>query len=170
MPRKKYNIEFFSEQEEQDISVSLKSYMQRALGEIMKIFSLSECVSVAVSFVDEDAIRGYNKENRGIDRITDVLSFPLQNFAEGTIDEVALTDAEYDEYGFLMLGDVVICTSVSEKQAEEYGHSFERETVYLFVHSILHLLGFDHEEEEQKARMREKEEAIMNRIGLSRDE
>ena len=170
MPIKKYSIEFFSEQEEHDISASLKAYMQRALGEVLTVFSLKQRVSVAVSFVDEDSIQSYNKENRGIDRVTDVLSFPLQNFAEGVIDGDALTDAEYDEQGFLMLGDVVICTAVSQRQADEYGHSFERETVYLFVHSILHLLGFDHEEDAQKARMREREEVIMNRIGLSRDE
>ena len=69
-----------------------------------------------------------------------------------------------------MLGDVVICMSVAKKQAEEYGHSVERETVYLFVHSILHLLGFDHETDEEKKHMRIEEENIMNKIGLNRDE
>ena len=69
-----------------------------------------------------------------------------------------------------MLGDVVICMVVAERQAEEYGHSLEREAVYLFVHSILHLLGFDHEDEYMRTRMREAEEIIMNKIGLSRDE
>ena len=170
MIRKKYRIDFFNDIEEYVLPVSIKAYMQRALGEAVNMFALSEPVSVAVNFVNEKIIKEYNRDNRGIDRVTDVLSFPLQNFSEGNIRDDDLTVAEYDEDDFLMLGDVVICLSVAKKQAQEYGHSEDREIIYLFVHSILHLLGFDHEEDADKLLMREKEEFIMKRIGLGRDE
>ena len=98
------------------------------------------------------------------------MSFPLLDYKEGELDFDALTDGEFDEDGNLMLGDVVICTNVAKAQAVEYGHSEEREIVYLFVHSILHLMGFDHMEDEEKARMRLAEEKIMGKIGLTRDE
>ena len=99
-----------------------------------------------------------NSEYRGIDRVTDVLSFP--QFA-------ALVD-EVPEVGEICLGDVVICKDKAEAQAEEFGHSFERELVYLFVHSVLHLLGYDHEEENDKKIMRQREEEIMAYMELPR--
>lgn len=95
---------------------------------------------------------------RQVDRATDVLSFPL------------IEDFNHisEENGEILLGDVVICIEQAEKQAEEYGHSVQRELVYLFVHSVLHLLGYDHMEEDDKAKMRKKEEEIMNLLSLQR--
>lgn len=170
MKSKKTVIDFYNEcGEEYDFTASLRAYMKRALMEAVKLFTIEDSVQVSVSFVDEETIRQYNRENRNIDKVTDVLSFPLQSFCEGKIDEDTLSDAEYAD-GSLMLGDVVICVEVAKRQAGEYGHSIEREAVYLFVHSILHLMGFDHEKDDEKARMREKEETIMGKIGLTRDE
>ena len=109
-------------------------------------------------FVGPDEIQALNSEYRGIDRVTDVLSFP--QFA-------ALAD-EVPEVGEICLGDVVICKDKAEAQAEEFGHSFERELVYLFVHSVLHLLGYDHEEENDKKIMRQREEEIMAYMEIPR--
>ena len=98
-----------------------------------------------------------NREYRGIDKVTDVLSFPqFENMGEMPSD------------GEICLGDVVICDEKVRQQAEEYGHSYDRELVYLFVHSLLHLAGYDHMEEDEKTIMRTKEEEIMQQVDLRR--
>ena len=112
---------------------------------------------VSFSFVGEDEIRELNAAYRRKDAVTDVLSFPQYD---------DLTELDNEEE--ICLGDVVICSEVARRQAEEYGHSYERELVYLFVHSILHLLGYDHMEEEERREMRSREELVMERIGLAR--
>ena len=170
MRKKLIKIDFCNEQDDGELTPSLRAYMKSAFTAAVKRFGIPYAAAVSVNLVDENAIREYNRENRNTDRVTDVLSFPLQSFKEGEADFDAVSDGEFDEAGYLMLGDVVICMSVAKKQAEEYGHSVERETVYLFVHSILHLLGFDHETDEEKKHMRIEEENIMNKIGLNRDE
>ena len=121
-----------------------------------------ESASISVSFVDRKEIRRLNKEYRGVDKVTDVLSFPL--YESGCIP--APEDLAEDEE--LALGDVVICEEVCEAQAKEYGHSIEREIIYLFTHSVFHLLGYDHETEEDKADMRAREEEVMSLLGLER--
>lgn len=167
---KQIKLDFYNELTDFELLPSMRAYMKRAFLEAVNRMNVPCPVQASVSFVDEQSIREYNNENRKIDRVTDVLSFPLQEYNEGSLNYDNVSDGEYDEDGFLMLGDVVICVSVAEKQAEEFGHSTERELVYLFVHSVLHLFGFDHEEDEQKVRMRAEEEKIMTKIGLSRDE
>jgi len=121
----------------------------------------SSLCSVSVSFVSLDEIHKLNKQYRNVDRPTDVLSFP-----EYEPEEIeCLSEYELDE---LALGDVVICEDKAHEQAKEFGHSYERELIYLFVHSIYHLLGYDHEEEEDKKAMREKEESVMRFLGIER--
>ena len=112
------------------------------------------------TFVDMDEIHELNKIHRGVDRPTDVLSFPQ-------FDDVC---KEAPEEGEICLGDVVICRDKAAEQAEEFGHSFEREILYLFVHSVLHLLGYDHMEDDEKAVMRVREEKIMEHIDVLREE
>ena len=112
---------------------------------------------VSFSFADEEEIRRLNAAYRDKDAVTDVLSFPQY-------DDLRELDNEEE----ICLGDVVICGRVARRLAEEYGHSFERELLYLFVHSILHLLGYDHMEEEEKRQMRIREEYVMEKIGLTR--
>ena len=112
---------------------------------------------VSFSFADEEEIRRLNAAYRDKDAVTDVLSFPQY-------DDLRELDNEEE----ICLGDVVICGRVAWRQAEEYGHSYERELLYLFVHSILHLLGYDHMEEEEKRQMRIREEYVMEKIGLTR--
>ena len=115
---------------------------------------------VEVLFASLEEIHAINLEQRGIDRPTDVLSFPLGD--EDSFD----TDPET---GAILLGDIVISLERAQAQAEEYGHSLQREVGYLTVHSMLHLLGYDHVEGGLEAvRMREKEEAVMLSVGLPR--
>ncbi|TDP54586.1 rRNA maturation RNase YbeY [Aminicella lysinilytica] len=111
---------------------------------------------VSVSFVSQDEIHDLNREYRGVDSVTDVLSFPQY---EDTADMVG---------DVIELGDVVICRDRAAEQAEEFGHSFQREIIYLFTHSILHLLGYDHMTEADKKEMRGREEEVMSALGIGR--
>lgn len=113
-------------------------------------------VEISVTFVDTDEMKELNRVYRNNDSVTDVLSFPQYENPKLISDPV------------LLLGDVVICSEIALIQAEEYGHSAERELVYLFVHSAYHLLGYDHMVDDEKEEMREREEAILSRIGLER--
>ena len=118
-----------------------------------------ERCEISVTFVDMEEIHELNKLHRGVDKPTDVLSFPqFEDVCE-----------EAPEEGEICLGDVVICHEKAAEQAEEFGHSFEREILYLFVHSVLHLLGYDHMEEGEKKVMRAREEKIMEHIDVLRD-
>lgn len=115
---------------------------------------------ISVMLTDEEGIRRVNAEFRGIDRATDVLSFPLNELIPGEFDPEA---CEQDpETGAVMLGDMMISLPRCEAQGEEYGHGFAREIMYLSVHSVLHLLGYDHVDEgPMKAQMRAREKLIM---------
>ena len=107
-------------------------------------------VEISVSFVSEEEMRALNKLYRGIDKATDVLSFPQYGEREA-----------FPKTGDICIGDVVICTDQALLQADEFGHSPEREIVYLFVHSLYHLLGYDHETEGEEEAMRLLEEKVM---------
>lgn len=117
---------------------------------------------ISVRFVDDEEIHALNKQYRNVDRATDVLSFPLGE------------DGVYDinnDTGAKMLGDIVISIDHAVMQAEQYGHTLEREIGFLTVHSMLHLLGYDHENGGLEAvRMREKEETALTQLGLKRNE
>ena len=115
---------------------------------------------ISVLLTDDEGIRQINRDMRQVDRATDVLSFPLGENGEYDVDP---------ETGAKMLGDRVISIPKAYAQAEEYGHSFRREMAYLTAHSMLHLLGYDHEAGGIEAvRMREKEETVMEQLGLPR--
>ncbi len=126
-------------------------------------------LSVEVIVTDEEEIRRLNREFRKIDKVTDVLSFPSMDDVKGSVLRADEHAEELDEENRLFLGSIVICKTRAEEQAEEYGHSFLRELCYLTVHGILHCLGYDHETEEEKTEMREKEEEILKKAGLSRE-
>ena len=125
---------------------------------------------VDVLFTDDAGIQAINREQRDVDRPTDVLSFPMFNLTPGT--PPTLDDVEADPgTGLVPLGDMVISLERARAQGEEYGHSAKREVAYLAVHSVLHLLGYDHlDEGPQKAQMRAREEAILNGLGITRGE
>lgn len=119
--------------------------------------------------VGEEEIRKLNREQRGVDRVTDVLSFPSMDDVRGKKLLAEEHGDELDEEGRLFLGSVVVCKTRAEEQADEYGHSFQRELFYLAVHGTLHCLGYDHETEEDKREMRKKEEEILGKMNLSRE-
>ena len=124
----------------------------------------------AVLLVAEQTIRQTNQRTRGVDRVTDVLSFPETRYPKGTARHNAkrLRQALDPDTGHIHLGDIMICLDQAARQAEAYGHSVKRETAYLFVHGLCHLLGYDHEDDAQKAAMRGLEEAVLRPAGLGR--
>lgn len=140
--------------------LNLEKDLEKVIGEVLKIEKVDEkkC-EISISFVDEKKIRELNRNFRSIDKTTDVLSFPIEDFFNE--DRKTLLKKPY-----LMLGDVVICIDVARKQAKELGHSFEREIMYLTCHSILHLLGYDHMEDEDKKIMRAREKEVMKNLGV----
>ncbi|MCF0136857.1 MAG: rRNA maturation RNase YbeY [Oscillospiraceae bacterium] len=116
--------------------------------------------TVSVMLTDDDGIHSVNREFRGVDRATDVLSFPFNELTPGEFDE-SLCERDPED-GSILLGDMMISLEHCEVQGKELGHGFEREVCYLTVHSVLHLLGYDHVDEgEMKARMRAREKDIM---------
>ena len=119
---------------------------------------------VGVSLVSEGEIKEINRDFRGIDKVTDVLSFPQFESTDEILAEIEGDEALVD----IPLGDVVICLDQAERQSKEYGTSIRREVTYLFVHSVLHLLGYDHIDEEDKSLMRAHEEKIMTSLGILR--
>lgn len=141
-------------------------------------------IALSLTLAGEEEIRELNREYRGVDRVTDVLSFPMFDGEEDIREALGVNadgEAEIPEARIpgdeavcggpeteIPLGDVVLCREKIRQQAAEYGHSEERELVYLFVHSLLHLLGFDHMDEAEKKVMREKEEAVMTAMELVR--
>ena len=146
--------------EGQAVSDEIRRKMEQAAVYAVQLENLDEqrC-ELSVTFVDLDEIHELNKIHRGVDSPTDVLSFPqFEDVCE-----------EAPEEGEICLGDVVICRDKAAQQAEEFGHSFEREILYLFVHSVLHLLGYDHMEDDEKRVMRTREEKIMEHIDVLRD-
>jgi probable rRNA maturation factor len=124
---------------------------------------------ISLRFEDGEGIRALNSEFRGVDKVTDVLSFPLCDLTPGDRLSEAVPEWEL-ENGYASLGDVVICVPRMLEQAAEFGHSPEREGAFLFTHSILHLFGYDHPEGgEPDGDARTKQEAALARMGLSRE-
>lgn len=135
-------------------------------------FALSGQAEIEVVFCDEAEIRAVNAQSRGVDAVTDVLSFPA--FAPFNGRYVPFTPQNFPhdvdpETDCVSLGSILICRTVAKRQAAEYGHGIEREEGYLFLHGVLHLLGFDHMQAEEKAAMRRAEEYILARAGVRRE-
>jgi probable rRNA maturation factor len=127
--------------------------MDNVLAATCKILGVShETVSYAVSFVPQTEIKKLNRQFRGVDRATDVLSFP-----DGDIDP---------ETNRKFLGDILICRTVAKRQAELYGQTLEREIAFLQIHGLLHLFGFDHQTENDEQVMREKQRVILNELAI----
>lgn len=122
--------------------------------------------TVNILFTDDDSIHEINLEHRGIDRPTDVLSFPINDFEYGK-GQIDMQNIDED-MNLLILGDIVISVSTMKRQAEEYGHSIERECAFLTCHSMLHLFGYDHMNEEDEKEMMSYTEVILEKIGLKR--
>ena len=143
--------------------------LQRVIPAVLEAAGVAFDCEVDVLLTDDAGIHAINLQQRGVDRPTDVLSFPMFELAPGT--PPALEDVEADPgSGLVPLGDMVLSLERAKAQGEEYGHGARRETAYLAVHSVLHLLGYDHlDEGEQKRRMRAREETILGALGIPRE-
>ncbi|MEG0307442.1 MAG: rRNA maturation RNase YbeY [Clostridium sp.] len=127
---------------------------------------------VSIIFVDNETIKEINEDTRGKDNITDVLSFPMLGYDEKLVFKQCYVGYEFSQIdlneGNLVLGDIVLSLERAMEQSEEFGHSFTREVCYLIIHSILHLLGYDHMEEDDKNIMRAREEEILEKFKIQR--
>ncbi len=144
-------IFFDNRQTKVDIDEEILTLLTLVARESLKVEGMDDNYEISISFVDNEEIKALNREYRGIDQATDVLSFPM--------DEDLLTPIQ-------LLGDIIISVEKAVEQSKEYGHSIERELAYLTAHSMLHLCGHDHMEEEEKTLMRDKEKKIMSNLGV----
>lgn len=144
---------------------NLTSLCRRAVKATLYYEGIETPCEVSVLATDDKGIQEINKEHRALDRPTDVLSFPTYEFKPGKF-EVSENMIEEGEY--VHLGDIVISVDRASEQANEYGHNPMRELAYLTVHATLHLLGYEHEIDEDKHEMRRKEESVLNELGLRR--
>ena len=153
-------IYFEDNQDKHPITYKLKMLIREAIETTLDFEDYGNACEVSVTFTDNAGIHELNKKFREIDSPTDVLSFPLFDF-EGDHDEPAVDEI------MNMLGDIVISLERAGEQADEFGHSFEREVAFLCVHSMLHLLGYDHElGEDEDREMRARQTEIMKIMGL----
>ncbi len=150
-----------NDQKEVKIPSGIRLLIRRCCHAVLEEEGFTDNAEVSVRFVDNETIHALNREYRNVDRETDVLSFPLGE------------NGEYDtnlDTGAKLLGDIVISVEKAVEQSEMYNHTLQREIGFLTVHSMLHLLGYDHEDGGiEEVRMREKEETVLTKIGLKRD-
>ena len=149
---------FDDRQDKIDIKDELYEKIEDIVEKVLDYEGYSDDYDISISFVDNKEIHELNKQFRGVDRATDVLSFPMLS------DE--FEDVEYEE---MSLGDIVVSLERALEQSIEYGHSFEREVCFLVCHSMFHLLGYDHDTDENTREMREKEEAVLTKLNITRD-
>ncbi|SFN39854.1 rRNA maturation RNase YbeY [Proteiniclasticum ruminis] len=162
-----------NEQDQIEVPESLLEGIKEAILFTLKDQGVEEEAEISMLLVDNDAIKEMNREYRNIDKETDVLSFPMISYEEGQVfrDEYLNHQfgPEFYDGDALLLGDVVLSMEKANEQALEFGHSLKREACYLTIHSILHLLGYDHMTDMDKQRMREAEERILHALDISRE-
>lgn len=157
-----------NQQSKIEIPSEINDVIKKAIEESLDFEECDFSAQVSVTIVDNDEIKEINKEHRGIDKPTDVLSFPMLEFDE----EGNAIDCDFDmfEDGKVLLGDIVISAERANEQAKEFGHSFRREMAFLTVHSMLHLLGYDHvDDPEGEKMMFEKQKEILDIMGIKRE-
>lgn len=160
--RNKLKVNITDKQSDMAIPTGIRLLIRKCCHAVLSSEEIMGDYEVNVDFVDNKQIRSLNKKYRNVDSDTDVLSFP-------STDTIGKFETN-QETGAEMLGDIAISIPKVYEQAEKYGHSLRREFAYLTVHSMLHLLGYDHEEDGIAAlRMREKEETVLAMLGLQRD-
>lgn len=154
-------------QTEIEITDEINELIKKSVDAVLEYEECDFSSEVSVTIVDEEEIKALNSEHRGKDAITDVLSFPILEFDE----DGNIIDSEYDfDDELVVLGDIVICAKRAYEQAVEYGHSYIREFAFLTVHSMLHLLGYDHEDNiNMEQIMFRKQEEILNKMGITRE-
>lgn len=159
-------ISIRNEQKKFKVTRELKALIKRVLEYGISFMEFSNNVEISIMLVDDEEIHALNKLHRGIDRATDVLSFPMFEYNDD--GEIDISECDFGENGEILLGDIVISLQRAAAQAEEYGHSFEREIGFLTAHSLLHLLGYDHMEPEEEKEMFALQEEILKSLELSR--
>lgn len=143
-------------QDKVKIDESINELIEKVVLECLELENEGTSYEVGVTFVDDEEIRELNREYRDVDKSTDVLSFPLE-------------ENEFDIPEDTLLGDIVISAETAKRQSEEYGHSLDREIAYLTAHSMFHLMGYDHMNEDDKKIMRNKEKEVMLSLGIFRN-
>lgn len=133
----------------------IEEIIENIVKEVLDLEERSLDCEVSLSFVDNEEIRDLNREYRGVDKETDVLSFPMED--------------EFFQEGPTLLGDIIISLEKALEQSQDFGHSLYREIAYLTAHSMFHLLGYDHMEEDEKGIMRTKEKEVMKRLGIFKE-
>ena len=153
----KIRVIISNSQKEVKIPKGLRMLVRRCCNAVLRMENFQGAAEVSVTFANNEQIHELNKMHRNVDAPTDVLSFPMGE--DGKYDIDPATNAK-------ILGDIVISMEKAVEQAERFGHTLQREVGYLTAHSMLHLLGYDHEEPLEKVHMREKEELVMTQLGL----
>ena len=161
------NHEIIIDSELEEDTSPVQDLLEKVIPAVLAAEGVELPCEVNVLLTGDEGIHAINLEQRGVDRPTDVLSFPMFELEPG--EKPGEEDAD-PATGLIPLGDMVISLERAREQAAEYGHSGEREVAYLAVHSVLHLLGYDHMDEgPMKAQMRAREEAILGTLGITRD-
>ena len=165
MMEKRYIVDLFDENGYYD--KKMHSDLRNTVITALKALKPDFDICVNISIVSNEEIRILNRENRDVDKETDVLSFPMLEFERPEILKNELSEFDFDpENKCVFLGDIILSKEKIESQAEEYGHSLFRESVYLTLHGILHLMGYDHMTDEDKKVMRLKEKEILAELGI----
>ncbi len=154
------------------LSDDFMDYIISVAQKILKIERVDVDYEVFISMVDNCSIRKINFKYRGIDSDTDCLSFPILDYCEGKVFKEQYSNFQFPEHyledGKLILGDIIISLEKAKSQSIEFNHSFKREVIYLVIHSLLHLLGYDHVDDKDRFTMREAEKNIIREIGIYR--
>ncbi|WP_432664593.1 rRNA maturation RNase YbeY [Wukongibacter baidiensis] len=153
------DLDIINNQDIIEYKEELIELLNKVVEKSLEVENIGNDIEVSLSFVDNNEIKVLNRDFRGKDKETDVLSFPQYENQE-LIKE---------ENNIVVLGDIVISLEKAKEQAEEYGHSFEREVAFLTSHSMFHLLGYDHDTEENTKLMRQKEEKVLELLGILRE-
>ncbi len=168
----KINIEYIDD-ENNVKDFDFEETARMIIAKVLEKHNFKYDADVSLSVVSEDEIRELNKEMRKLDKITDVLSFPNINFETEADFSVIDIDANYYDYfnpesDAVILGDIVICYKRAVEQAESYGHSVIRELSFLTAHSILHLIGYDHENDDERMRMESMQREVLDELNIKR--
>ncbi|MBO7401492.1 MAG: rRNA maturation RNase YbeY [Lachnospiraceae bacterium] len=161
---------YFENEQDKEIPFDCEELVKTVIQAAVKAEQCPYEVSVSVIITDNESIKEANRDFRGLDRATDVLSFPAHQY-DVPSDFTYLADDDFDmDTGELILGDIMISYERALEQAKEYGHSIRREIAFLTAHSVLHLCGYDHETDDERLIMEEKQEAVLQSLGITRDE
>ena len=165
-------ISYVENEKNVDFEFDIKHMVEALMEEVLDMEECPYEAQVNLLITDNEGIREFNREHRGMDKPTDVLSFPMIEFDEpgnfSVLDEEQI-DYFDPETGELLLGDIIISAEKVKNQAEEFGHSQKREFAFLVTHSLLHLCGYDHMEPNESAIMEKKQDEVLNKVGITRD-